>query len=285
MSDKTHSTRYLLGELTDAEQSAFEAAYFGDVRLFEEVSEAEHALVDDYARDRLPPEIRARFEQVYLTGPRRRERVRFAAALTARADLERASPAQPIVSQSAWRWGQSLFGPGLTLRWSLASLLVLAVASGAWFFIESSRTHREPTQVEGATPPVSRPVAPVVPTAPSVSPRPAILALTVGPGVRGVDPRAPVTLVVPAGTEEVQLALSLDDRDYASYRLLLRAIGGAEILRQDGLRPGADRSAVAFTVKLPASRLESGDYMLTLQGARGGEFDDVSQSLFRVVRK
>src|SRR5215208_6229734 len=87
MNDATHlMTRYLLGELSEGEQSALEQACFDDPRVFAELTAAEEGLVDDYARDRLSPEVRARFERVYLADPRRRERVQFAHALIARLD-------------------------------------------------------------------------------------------------------------------------------------------------------------------------------------------------------
>ena len=114
---------------------------------------------------------------------------------------------------------------------------------------------------------------------------PVTLALAVGPGVRGVDQGPPVTLVIPSGSSEVRLMLNLQERDYPVYRVVLRAVAGAEILREADLRPGAEPTGPAFTVTLPASRLAAGDYMLTLQGGRDGAFEDLSQSLFRVERK
>src|SRR5688500_6089886 len=87
MNDSKHvMTRYLLGELSEGEQAALEKAYFEDPDVFTELTAAEEGLVDDYARDRLSPDDRARFERVYLADPRRRERVQFAQALITRLD-------------------------------------------------------------------------------------------------------------------------------------------------------------------------------------------------------
>jgi len=78
--------RYLLGELTEVEQEALEQRYFNDRLLFEQMVQAENALVDRYARGLLSPEVRDRFESYYLAHPKRRERARFAEALAAKLD-------------------------------------------------------------------------------------------------------------------------------------------------------------------------------------------------------
>ena len=79
-------TRYLLGELSEQEQTELEARYFADSVLFDTLADVETALVDDYVRDRLPADTRLRFESHYLADPRRRERVRFARALISTID-------------------------------------------------------------------------------------------------------------------------------------------------------------------------------------------------------
>jgi hypothetical protein len=92
-----------------------------------------------------------------------------------------------------------------------------------------------------------------------------------------------VELVIPPNTSEVRLVLSLRENDYPNYRVLVRAIGGAEILRRSDLKPSAHTAGATLSLTTPAGGFSPGDYMLTLQGAAGGgEFEDLSQSLFRV---
>src|SRR5215831_8928385 len=67
-------TRYLLGELSEAECSALEQRYFTDPALFDQIVEVENELADDYARGRLDVQTRQRFETHYLNHPQRRER-------------------------------------------------------------------------------------------------------------------------------------------------------------------------------------------------------------------
>jgi len=80
------ATRYLLGELSEAEQAMLEEKYFTDERVFEQVLKSESELLDRYVRSELSAPARERFEQSYLNNPRRRERMRFAEALATRLD-------------------------------------------------------------------------------------------------------------------------------------------------------------------------------------------------------
>ena len=259
--------RYLLGECSEGEQSTLEEAYFADPRLFDAVTKAESALVDDYVRGRLSPDVRRRFEQVYLADPRRRERVRFAEALAARLD------------RSGWRPSLDAFG-----GWRAAAVLAAAsllIVSGILFVVESRRSPQE-SRAHIADPHASSTIPAKVekPSAAFVT-----LALVVGPGVRGDVTGAPATLVITPETTEVRLELRLREHDYPTYRVVLRAIGGAEILRRPDVEPTSTSSGATITLTLAANQFETGDYMLTLQGApAGGQFEDLSQSLFRVQR-
>jgi hypothetical protein len=110
------------------------------------------------------------------------------------------------------------------------------------------------------------------------------LALIVGPGERSSSRDGPPTLTIPPGTEQVRLGLTLREHDYARYRVIVRAIGGAELLRQSDL-VAAGGAGPAFAITIPATSVDAGDYMPTLQGAStAGEFEDLSQTLFRVNR-
>src|SRR5258708_23356223 len=83
-------TRYLLGELSDAEQAALEEKYFTDPQVFDKMVKTENELVDDYARGQLTPRLRERFEHYYLARPGRRERAKFAQVFVAKLDHDSA---------------------------------------------------------------------------------------------------------------------------------------------------------------------------------------------------
>lgn len=93
---------YLLGTLTEIESDHFEQRYLEDAALFEEMHEIEDELIDDYAGGALTKEDRIRFEQHFLQSPDRREKVRFAMAITERAvslrnERERGASPTPLV--------------------------------------------------------------------------------------------------------------------------------------------------------------------------------------------
>ena len=94
--------RYLLGELSAAEQTALEDEYFGDEFKYDRLCKVEDDLLDRYARGSLPEADRERFERGYLTNPRRRRHVMFAKALARVVDENlTARPARPLQLLSA----------------------------------------------------------------------------------------------------------------------------------------------------------------------------------------
>lgn len=308
--------RYLLGEMTEAERAALEQEYFNDRRLFERMVQVEYELVDKYARGLLPPPVRERFEQYYLSHPKRRERARFAEALTAKlGEINEVAAAPPARTESLWgRWLASMRGP--KLAWAFSAALLLVAAGAAWFFIETSRPQQElaktesqraaqeqreresPQQVANERQPSEKPpdererartgqqnVPPLPTPTAKAAPAFATLVLTVG-GTRSADAAPPAVLVIPARTEQVRLRLNLREDDYTSYRAALQPVGGEEIYAWGRLTPKATKSGVSLVLTMPARRFATGDYILTLRGvSETGEVEDVSKSLFRVARK
>lgn len=307
-------TRYLLGELSEAERQALEEGYFADPRAFDALASAEDELVDAYVRDELAPPLRQHFEQVYLMDPRRRARVRFAEALAARLDGAVAAPQlqKPIVTTDPWwrRWLQAMERQPPVLGWALASVVLLSIAgSGLWLASQSPRSDPEGTQAEAplarpqerqpdspapSPPGATAPTRPDEPPPPEPGPTPrervrsrsVTLAMTVGPGVRSGETGPPARLVITPDTTEVRLQLTLQEHDYSAYGVRIGVVGGPEIFRRRSFRPTSDTSGAILTIAVPASRFAAGDYLLTLEGVTsGGEVDDVSQSLFHVEKR
>ena len=271
----SHLTRYLLGGLSEEEQTALEEQYVADPRLFDEIALAESDLVDDYVRGRLPNDTRERFERVYLSDSRRRERVTFAEALLASVKNV------PSVSREARSrtWFGWLAAPKPALGLAFATLLI---ASGVWMVFEVRRTQRDALQRQTArteqpppnfAPEIARPAAVVVVT------------LAAGSGTRAPDLASPAPVVIPTGTSEVRMQLSLQENDYSAYRVSVRQLGSAEIARRDRLTAVAEGSVFVITITVPASAFASADYVVTLQGAASGGFDDLSHSLLRVDKQ
>jgi anti-sigma factor RsiW len=99
--------RYLLGNLSEAEQSAFEKDYLADDQVFAELQLVETELIDLYVREELTTADSASFEQHYLNSPERRQRVEFARALQRTTNSVSASSAvkamaAPQASSESW---------------------------------------------------------------------------------------------------------------------------------------------------------------------------------------
>jgi hypothetical protein len=78
----------------------------------------------------------------------------------------------------------------------------------------------------------------------------------------------------------------LKENDYPSYNASLQRVAGAEIFSQKGVKPARTKTGAGFVFTVPAGKLESGDYVLTLSGVNpDGEVDELSKSLFRVVKR
>ena len=299
--------RYLLGELSEVEQAALEEAYFNDRRLFDQVVHAENELVDQYARGLLSPATRESFEKHYLAHPKRRERANFANALAARLDetSQVAAVTKPN-AESLWnRLFLSLRGPKLAWAFSVALLLMTVVA--AWFLLETRRLRRdlsaqqqrerelqqqatsERQRAEQLAAELERrrddqPALSPSPTPIKSTPAFVSLVLAVG-GTRSIDGPAPVRLVVPPGTEQVRVQLNLRENNYARYRAVLQEAGGREVFASASLAAKPAPSGASLTLTIPAQRVASGDYILTLRGVtKTGEVEDVSKSLFSVER-
>jgi hypothetical protein len=309
-------TLYLLGELSEDEQTALEERYFSDQELFDRVVQVESEMVDKHARGLLSPETRDRFESHYLAHPERRERAKFAAALAAKVDQSNAiAVASSTVAES---WWSRLVAPmrGTKLIWAYSIILLVLGVGAFWFLIESRRLHQElaKTETERATQEqrerelkeqvaneqqrsqqrsaeldrlrAEQQAPPPSPT-PTVNSAPSFvsLALTIG-GVRGIDTGPPAVLVIPAGTQQVRIQLSLRENGYQSYQAVLQPAGGKEIFSRRSIQARTNKSGASLGLIIPANKFATGDYILTLKGVmQTGEVEDVSKSLFHVEKK
>ena len=284
MNARESLTRYLLNEVSEPEREAIERAYFENPQAFEAMAQAETALIDDYVRERLAPDVRRRFETAYLADPARRARVAFAEALAARVD-RLAPPAEE--SQTAPRTRRSWLAPFFQARPVLAvaaAAAIAALATALWMAVDRRSGERAVPGHADAGRPGAAPADPgagPLPTQPA--PVMVTLALVVGAGERRVGPEGPATLTIPRDATDVRFALTLRARDYGRYRVILRMAGGSEILRRDDLQPIVDPAGPVIELRVPANAFTSADYILALQGAaRDGEYDDLSQTIIRV---
>lgn len=301
------ATRYLLGELTDEEATAFEERYFIDPESFSGVLAAESRLIDEYKRGRLSLKARELFELHYLADPRRRERADFGGALVQYVDSTRSKAELSACS----RFTASLTSYGTALRLAVAAAVVIVVAAlGLYVLIPTPDSQPETAQVAPLERPSPRieevsetpeptpaeapknttgtpgnaanPTPRPTPPPQAAAPRLVTLALVAG-GVRGGTSSTP-TLVVPKGTAEARLSITSVENAYPSYRLALRTMNGDEISGRT-VKPPTSQVRLNLSLTVPADRLASGEYVLVLTGVQNGEAgDEISRSLFRVRR-
>jgi anti-sigma factor RsiW len=79
--DNSELTRYLLGEVSEAEQTQLEMRYFSDPQMFAELCAWRNDLIDRYVGGELSPELRDRFDAAIEKSWAMNERIRFAETL------------------------------------------------------------------------------------------------------------------------------------------------------------------------------------------------------------
>ena len=266
--DETRARRYLLGQLSAEEAAAVEDRYFGDGEALEQVWGVETDLVDAYVAGEVDPGDRSAFESHYLSSPLHRDRVASARALRAATLGRAASPAPRRVG--AWA-GWLALAAGLSLA--------------AWWV---TRPGPPTAPVAGNAPQSTAPAPSATPTsvespqAPTPAPRrPVVAAFALSPVLlRGGQP-TPV-LRIPAGTDELAIALAGERPGGALSQARLdfviatvegaRVTGGRLVPRPQGLG----------VAQVAADRLPSGDYILTVLPRDQPEAAPVSRYFFRV---
>lgn len=100
-------TRYLLGEMTEEEQTRMEAQYFADPQKFAELCAWRDSLIDHYVSNELSPSLRERFEAAIENAWAMNERIRFVETFQTAIDARRHGT-QPS-KNNVWRSLRALF--------------------------------------------------------------------------------------------------------------------------------------------------------------------------------
>jgi hypothetical protein len=317
--------RYLLGELSEAEQTALEDEYFSDVEKYDRLCKAEDELLDRYARGSLTEADRERFERSYLTNPRRRRHAIFAKALTKVLD-EAARPAAPQTEKGerieraghdlSWRtWlARTLRVPRFALGLTVITAALLIGLVWTWFAIETSRlrarlaeARRESETQRRLAETQARQIADLEAqykhlaeegerlqaepqtaretASPTSRAAPVVFALSHS-AFRGSGGQEPGALIIPRGAEEAQLRINLPDHEFPSYQVMLLTIDGREVFVRKSLRPQAAGMGHVVPVNIPARKFTSGDNVLALSGISAtGEVETLGKVIVKVKRQ
>ena len=262
-------TRYLLGELSEAEQTDLEQRYFNDSELFDELAAVRTDLIDEYVRGELPPDLRERFEK-FLRGARSREQVTFAEALARAKAAREVEISRPPVGRSSFR---EFFTSYRTPILAAAATLLLVIGLWAAYTI---LVRERPQLQQAQTEPPSMPATPTEISSPKLSnPSPvasptqttpleskavfATFVLTSGL-VRGSSDGQ--KLVISKDVTHLKLQLMTEGAHLKNYEAVIRTPEGVEIWSNKQL----PETGGVVTISVPANVLKNGDYLVRLSG-------------------
>jgi len=318
--------RYLLGELSEQEQTELEEAYFADDDLFERFLAVKDDLVDAYACGDLTGQKRARFEQHFLSSEPRRERVEEArgfiravtAASTDTAAVRGTTPAQTAAAPSWWESISRLFASRPLVWQGALAALFLVVLAGSLLLVrqfQSRQAERERVQNEEATrrkqeeerllvqaPPGNEdqadrssntasnesdknPQAKTVNNKQTSAPAPTQVASLVLLPFNSRDIGGTNSLTLQQDTRAVRLQLVFKSESYSRYDVVLRTVGGEQVLHRGGLKAAANGAGKSVTLIFDPSLLRHQDYIMTLNGlTAAGQLEAIDDYYFRVER-
>ncbi len=261
--------RFLLAQLSRAEQPAFERALLTNPQLEQRARLAEIALIDDYVLSCLKANDRELFQKEFLVTTARRRKLEVSNALRQSFAVENVS--QPARSSSA----QRLF-VWPTLAWRIAFAIVVSMV----LFTSALVIRREPQIVKQIIPKRLRPAAVVTPT-PAAAHHPTNSAES--PDHRDETPQlpaheaspqkmvllasslpdnAPIVSLANNASNAVRLELMLERNESATFSAVVTTSSG-EVVYDVRELSAQDRDRLDFDV--PIERLKPGVFHVSLK--------------------
>jgi len=317
--DEQQIIAYLLGKLTDEEQTQLEEKLFVDDEFYEQLQALKAELADDYASGELSTHDRETFARRYLTTTQGREQLAFSRVMARslpEIHVEEVMSVAPIeIKSEEHSWRQLLLATLRTpaLQYLLAAAMLILVLGGFWLFSEMRRLRSQLEQARAEQIELRRQQQErerqtaeqrarneelsarlrdeqadrerlqkkLEQSRPLNAPIPAFI---LSPGsIRGSD--EPEKLILPRFARRIKLQLDLggDDR-HKKYRAEVRTTRGNLVWSQD---TGAGQSTPlgkAVSLTLPANLLPNGEYELTLKGVAGpSKLEDIGFYYFNVI--
>lgn len=135
--------RYLVGELSEEEQSRLEEQLFTDDEFYQELRATERDLIDAYVRGRLSGELHQQFERHYMALPEGRQKVELARSFQ---EYIAELPAQSASQLAIPWWQRVLTSVGLqssVLQFSLTAVAVVLLIGSSWLAYRNSQLRSE----------------------------------------------------------------------------------------------------------------------------------------------
>lgn len=316
--------RYLLGTLSQDDESRIEEAFFADDARFEELEIAEAELIDAYLRSELSPAARERFEAKLRASPRLLERVRFAGLLKDKA-ADSFSSQEEVSTEPAYQGSQPERKPKIKWWEGLLAQPAFRVAVAAGVFIilaggiallfgwrnlrsqssrlaseravlEQQRREREAESTNRQTNAQQLPtnrqperdqLAEDRKPKRETPDRPilgTVTSILLTPGSLRSGGGQP-ELALGADASTVQLKLALENNAYRSYGVTIKTADGDVVYRQNALQSRKSGSGPMLILSIPARRLSPGDYIVDVSGrTSSGQSESVNDYAFRVIK-
>ena len=310
-------TQYLFRSLSEQETERLDELSVVDDDFAARLNTVENDLVDAYVRGELPAEEARRFQSSYLSSPRRREKVRFAATLVS---FEQRAANRPMVaSPEAGRAekkresaGKRVFGRWfgtsrrasmwVAAQWGLAGAALLLLVAGG-YLLNSNRGLRQEVKkadtdraalvqqlgqlqqqiaIRAAATPTNQGAQDRSPLALDHL---GVAAFMLSPSLRGAA--ALPTVSWSANTDLVVLLLELESSEFSNYRVTIQDSSSRRVAWQDdAVKPVSEADRRVLSIAFPPSVLKSGNYVVQIEGVRtNGATELVSSYPFRGVVK
>lgn len=267
---------YLLGELSEQDQTMFEHACLNDDQLFEELLAVEAELADDYVRGDLVGVRRAAFERRLLHSPEGAKQIALAKLITrtGRSQIKAVARTVPTERRVNW-WSSGWFaGPAQFVPVGAAVILVIGISLGLLWWnkqppLSSGTMAQAPQQQKAAG---NEPAMSARAAKQSVqSNSPLVIATYVITAGGERDAGSVNEVRIPPGTDRVRFQVDVAAARHTSYRASLQKIGdrGSSNLAEMQASPSA--AGKKLTIELPAGDLPAGDSILTVTGTRANQ--------------
>lgn len=303
--------RYLLGDLSREETERLDELSIVDDDFACRLSSAENDLVDAYVRKELPHADAERFTTVFLSSPRRRQKLQFAEtflgfkppvkAQTAEAPAAPAPeiPSIPLPEPPRKRfslgWGPRLAFAGMSIallliagylfreNLNLRKSMTSGAASQDSLLKNQQQLQQEAAEQRSANADLQRQLD-------QAHARPNLdqlktVALLLPPPVRGAARISTLTLT--PGTDLAVISLTLEADEFPVYRAALKDPSSNRTLWQsDNLESSSAGEHKAVSISFPASMLKQQTYVVDLTGIpTQRKPENIGAYSFRVILK
>ncbi len=247
-------TRYLLGQLHEAEQDRLEEEYFCNNEVFVALLDAKDQLISNYLNGKLTAEDRKQFEQHFLTLPGRKREVELASSFRSLLPKPQlmtnriASNVKPLKKASPPGFGKTY------QRWILAAAAAILFI-GVIVVLQVRKTPQQATSPEIQIAAIELPKGP---------PYTSLFLKPTSSRSFGQD----TTAKIGKETQTVELKLEVTKETFPHYHGSLHIKGKEEeVLSDDSLQAVKNEAGTPVVIwRLPASRLQIEDYTATLKG-------------------